>query len=119
MALLEINLRKPALMEEVVDESARDSGEAGHVAGTSERGQGGGSMMGKLGMVGAVVVAVAVARAIRSRRSSSEPEGVKVPIESGSSESSGGGQGRRIAGIVLAVLGAVAVARRMQGGSRK
>lgn len=120
MALLEINLRKPALMEEVVSEDAESStrGRAGRAAKTEEK-DGGGSALGKLAMVGFIVAALVIARAVRSRRSSSEsePEGIEVPIEDGSSES--GGQGRRIAGIVLAVLGAVALARRMQSGERQ
>lgn len=119
MALLEINLRKPALMEEVVGEESGESARGRGKRAAKSESKGGGSALRKLGMVGFVLAAIAIARAVRGRQSSSEPEGIEVPIEDGSSGSSGKGQGRRMAGIVLGVLGAVALARRMRSGGQR
>jgi hypothetical protein len=128
MALLEINLRKPALMEEIVDEDATESTSGtgrlmkptGRLTKPTGR-RGGGSMMRKVAMMGAMVAVAAIARRMRGRRSSksSEPRGVEVPVENGSSGSGNKSQMRRVAGIVLAVLSAVAAVRRMQGGNRR
>lgn len=122
MALLEINLRQPALLEEVVEEDAERStvGRTSRTMKPTERGRrGGGSMLRKLAMASAVMALVAVVRAMRSRRSSGarESEGIEVPIEDGSSNTSGGGRSRRlrVLGMVLAIAGAVAAVRRMQG----
>ena len=124
MALLEINLRKPALMEEVVDEDHSTSGSMTGMMGKGRKSQrGGGSAMRKMAMVGAIVALVAAVRAVQSRRSGSQSmdqsKGVEVPIEDGSMGATGGGGQRRIVGIVLAVVGAVVAARRLQGRNRR
>lgn len=126
MALLEINLQKPALMEEVVDGEQSSSGLATGMMDKSSKSQrSGGSALRKMAMVGAIVALVAVVRAVQGRRSGSQSmdqsEGVEVPIEDGSMDSTSGGGGgqRRIVGIVLAVVGAVVAARRLQGRNRR
>lgn len=119
MALLEINLRQPALVEEVVEPGETGGSILGRTrrkAETAPEG-GGGSILSKLAMAGLVLAAVGVVRAIRNRGSdeSSQSEGVEVPIETGSSsEERGGGGRRRILAIALAVVGAAAAARRLR-----
>lgn len=118
MALVEINLQRPALIEEVVEPGTAGGSARGRKRTTTETGAEGegGTIAGKLAMAGMILAVVAIARSIRSRRAnaSEEPEGVEVPIEDGSS-SSGGRDGRlRILGIALAVVGAAAAVRRLR-----
>lgn len=120
MALVEINLRRPALIEEVVEPGKTEGSILGRKRAKTEAEAEGekGTIRGKLAMAGLVLAVVAIVRSIRNRQSkpSPESEGVEVPIEDGSSSSDERGRsGRlRMLGIALAVVGAAAAARRLR-----
>lgn len=124
MALVEINLKKPALLEEIVDEAEADesaSSPSGRMTRQTGDSGGAGAMARKVGMVGFVLALLGVARAVRSRRSSSssseESNVVEVQVEGEgeSSEQTSGKSNRRVLGMVLFVVGAVAAARLLRG----
>jgi hypothetical protein len=125
MALFEINLEKPALVEERVysDEDAVPTGREPK----SESEPSGGRSLGKLlGPVLGLVVIAGLGMLFRKLRSSSDDdevteETIEQPTEPEADESSSrlarGRKAARAVGILGSLLGIVVVARKVRGGS--
>ncbi|WP_227375470.1 hypothetical protein [Haladaptatus halobius] len=126
MALFEINLEKPALVEERVysDEDAVPTGREPK----SESEPSGGRSLGKLlGPVLGLVVIAGLGMLFRKLRSSSDDdevteETIEQPTEPEADESSRsrlarGRKAARAVGILGSLLGIVVVARKVRGGS--